>query len=95
MADVRERIKNNLDNAHRQLALITQFQKEEISKLGKERAIYSKLYDEEMAKLDEMEYQSKEREEQQLRVDDLSNKLTLTDEAIAQYQMNLQELKAV
>lgn len=95
MADVREKIQNNLANAHRQLAAITQAQKEELKNSKHILKQYEALYDKEMKVLNTLQYDTKERGEQQERIDDLSRKITLTEETIAQYEMNLRELKAI
>lgn len=95
MSDVREKIENRLGNAHRQMAILIQTQKEELKKLNYIKDYFEKKYDEEMAVLDPLPYDSEEREKQQERVDDISHKLMATNEAIAQFEMNLREQKAI
>ena len=95
VSTVRKKIDNRLKNAHRSLAKVVVYQKEEVANLTKVIKQYEAIYDKEMTKLEEFEIGTDERTEQQKRVDDVSNKLALYEEAKAQYQLNLSELNAL
>ena len=95
MPTIREKIDNRLKNAHRSLGKVTIYQKEQVKILSKVVNQYEKKYDEAMLKLTGMEHGSEEKNEQQKVVDEISNTIHQYEEAIAQYQMNLKELKAL
>jgi len=95
MSTVRNKIDNRLKNAHRELAKVTIYQKEQIEILTKVVKNHEKIYDKEMAELESLEVGSKEREEKQVGVDEVSNTIATYEEAISQYEMNLKELKAL
>ncbi len=96
MADLRETVHNNLANARRMLAGLVVEQKQEIKRLEKVKAEFEAKYTTEADKMAAMDKNAvgEGYDEQVSRVQNLQSKIAATDEAIAQYKMNLQELNA-